>query len=39
MHKSDLGAVRLGVPAEETAVAEAYRAVTAAAAAPRRRTS
>ena len=36
MHKSDLGAVRLGVPAEETAVREAYRAVTAAA---RRRMS
>ena len=39
MHKSDLGAVRLGVPAEETAVAEAYRAVTAAAAAARRTTT
>lgn len=33
MHKSDLGAVRLGVPADEAAVREAYRAVTAAAAA------
>ncbi len=32
MHKSDLGAVRLGVPADEAAVREAYRAVTAAAA-------
>ena len=39
MHKSDLGAVRLGVPAEETAVREAYRAVTAAAAAARRATT
>ena len=33
VHKSDLGAVRLGVPADEAAVREAYRAVTAAAAA------
>ncbi|HTQ94402.1 MAG TPA: acetate--CoA ligase family protein [Streptosporangiaceae bacterium] len=32
LHKSDLGAVRLGVPADEAAVREAYRAVTAAAA-------
>jgi len=39
MHKSDLGAVRLGVPAEESAVREAYRAVTAAAAAARRATT
>jgi acyl-CoA synthetase (NDP forming) len=35
LHKSDLGAVRLGVPAAEAAVREAYRAVTAAAAAAR----
>ena len=36
VHKSDLGAVRLGVPADESAVREAYRAVTAAATAARR---
>ncbi|HEV2258653.1 MAG TPA: acetate--CoA ligase family protein [Streptosporangiaceae bacterium] len=39
MHKSDLGAVRLGVPADEAAVREAYRAVTAAAAAARGTTT
>ena len=39
VHKSDLGAVRLGVPADETAVREAYRAVTAAATAARRTTT
>jgi succinyl-CoA synthetase beta subunit len=32
MHKSDIGAVRLDVPAEEAAVREAFAAVTAAAA-------
>jgi acetate---CoA ligase (ADP-forming) len=31
VHKSDIGAVRLGVPADEAAIREAYRAVTAAA--------
>jgi acetate---CoA ligase (ADP-forming) len=35
VHKSDLGAVRLGVPAEDAAIREAYRAVTAAAASAR----
>jgi acyl-CoA synthetase (NDP forming) len=39
VHKSDLGAVRLGVPADETAVREAYQAVTAAATAARRTTT
>jgi acetate---CoA ligase (ADP-forming) len=39
MHKSDLGAVRLGVPAEDAAVREAYRDVTAAAAAARGTTA
>jgi acyl-CoA synthetase (NDP forming) len=33
MHKSDIGGVRLDVPPDESAVREAYRAVTAAAAA------
>jgi acetate---CoA ligase (ADP-forming) len=32
MHKSDIGGVRLNVPPDESAVREAYRAVTAAAA-------
>jgi acyl-CoA synthetase (NDP forming) len=31
VHKSDIGAVRLGVPPDEAAIREAYRAVTAAA--------
>jgi len=35
VHKSDIGAVRLGVPSDEAAVREAYRAVTAAAASAR----
>jgi acetate---CoA ligase (ADP-forming) len=39
LHKSDLGAVRLGVPAEDAAVREAYRAVTTAAAAARGTTT